>query len=153
METFRTAIFKSTYLPKNINWLLLSKVATGSCSGKKKGVLRCTFLWEVEVFRMLCWKHRHTGKIMNLFLASEHMDSLEKEPVLVSAKLTWKKGLSKEHIPAAAFVCYNKSCIFWYAKNMNKIKISINFYTSLIFPLISPCTILWMRPKTQSRNA
>ena len=119
----------------------------------KKGVLRCVFLWEVDVFRMFCWKRRHTGKIMNLFFAPEHLDSLEKEPVLVSTKLTWKKRLIKEHGPAAAFVYYNEVCVSWYGKNMNKIKISTNFFTSRISPLISPCTILRMKPRTQSGNA
>ena len=70
---------------------------------------------------------------MNLFLA--HLDSLEKEPVLVSAKLTWKKSLTKEHDPAAAFV-YNNS-VSWYGKNMNKIKMSILYlhYFSFDIPL------------------
>ena len=120
---------------------------------KKKGVLRCVLLWEVEVFNMFCWKRRHTGKIMNLFLTPEHLDSLEKELVLASAKQTWKKRLTKEHSPAAAFVYYNKGCLSWYGKNMNKIKISINFCTSLISPLIFPCTILRMKPRAQSGNA
>ena len=118
---------RTPFPPKHLNWLLPSKAFTGSCSGKKS-VLRCVFLWEVEVFRMFCWKRRHTGKIMNIVLAAEHLDSLEEELVLVSAKLTWKKRLTKEHSPAAAFVYYNKDCVSWYAKNMNKIKISINLY-------------------------
>ena len=117
---------------------------------------RCSemcFLWEVEVFSMVSWKRRPTGKIMDLFLAREHLDSLEKEHVLVSAKLTWKKRLTKEHSPAAVLVYYNKGCVSWYGKNMNKIKISIDFCTSLISPLISISPYLRMKPKTQSGNA
>ena len=37
---------------------------------------------------MVSGKRRPTGKIMDLFLAREQLDSLEKEPVLFSAKLT-----------------------------------------------------------------
>ena len=62
---------------------------------KKKGVLGCVLLWEVEVFNMFCWKRRHTGKIMNLFLTPEHLDSLEKELILASAKQTWKRDSPK----------------------------------------------------------
>ena len=133
-------------------WLLPSKAATGSCSGKK-------VVWDVFFSEKLgssgCFV-KSAGPLAKLWIYFLHQNtfySLEKEPVLVSAKLTWKKRLTKKCSPAAAFVYYNKGCVSWYGKNMNKVKISINLCTSLISPLLSPCTILRMKPRTQSGNA
>ena len=125
---------RTHFLQELLKWLFRSKASTGSCSGINS-VVKCFFLLEVKVFKRFCWKRRHNGKVMNLFLA--HLDSLEKEPVLVSAKLTWKKSLTKEHDPAAAFVYNNKCCVSWYGKNMNKIKICILYlhYFSFDIPL------------------
>ena len=122
---------RTHFLQELLKWLFRSKASTGSCSGINS-VVKCVFLWEVKVFKMFCWKRRPNGKVMNLFLAN--LDSLEKQPVLVSAKFTWKKSLTKEHDPAAAFVYNNKCCVSWYGKNMNKIKISI---------FVPPLFLLW----------
>ena len=149
---FRTAIFKKPFFPRTPHLAAPSKAATGSCSGKK-------VVWDVFFSEKLgssgC-SVKSAGTLAKLWIYFLHQNtfySLEKEPVLVSAKLTWKKRLTKKCSPAAAFVYYNKGCVSWYGKNMNKVKISINLCTSLISPLLSPCTILRMKPRTQSGNA
>ena len=148
---FRTAIFKNTFSPQNTSIRCFHrKQPLGAVLEKKRrsGVCFSLRRWGVQDALLKAQAHWHNYE----FLAPKHLDSLEKEPVLVSAKLTWKNRLTKEHGQAAAFVHYNKVCISWYGRNMTEIKISINFCTSLISPLISRCTILRMKPRTQSGN-
>ena len=146
-EIFKFALvyLQESFFPQNTSiGCFRRKQPLGAVLGKK-GVLRCHFLSEVEMFRMFCWRRSDTGKIMNLFLAPEHLDSSQKEPVLVSAKLTWKKNtVQRLLLYIIIMVAY---------PDLERIWITINFCTSLISSLISTCKILRMKPRTQSGNA
>ena len=119
-------------------WLLPSKAATRSCSGKK-------VVWDVFFSEKLgssgC-SVKSAGTLAKLWIYFLHQNtfySLEKEPVLVSAKLTWKKRLTKKRSPAAAFVYCNKGCVSWYRKTMNKVKCLLIFVPPLFllcYPLV-----------------
>ena len=149
LETFTAAIFEDTFSPQNTSiGCFRQKQALGAVLEKKafwdvflSDKLRCSGCSveraAIQAKLWICFLHQNTWK-KNLFLSL----------------LNWpeKKRFTKEHGPVAAFVYYIKGYISWYGKSMNKIKICITFYTTLISPLRSPFTIFQMKPRTQSGN-
>ena len=92
LETLWKAIFKKTF-PEHLNWLLLSKAATGSCSGNKK------VLWDVffsEKLRCSGYSVESARTLAKLWIYFLHQNTwIPWKKKLISAKLAWKRDLPK----------------------------------------------------------